>query len=605
MITPRILYDNYAAAAATVQSASSEDVGFELIKLPDQARARRWRTKTGWTIVPGFNDEFPFWTTTDGFRIAHIVPGTYATAAAEAAALQTAMGIAGANPIGIGASLWLRADSVTVVNGLVSQMNDISGNGRHAAQAAAGLQGTFVANAVDGRPGVYFPGDVARGYSTSALMSTMLAATTGRSTIVWVFKLDSDASANDTFWWAGSAGHFMSALWSGGTGFGAQVFTTGDVTATKTASLGVNAWQHGWFEYDGSNVQSYISNANSAAAQNAAQTGNVHADVLNSVFNIGQSAIFKGYLLELMIFPGTLSEPQRRQLTQYIKGRYPSVAANDTTTAPTWTDTNSVAYSSTTKKFSFSTTAAQLKLLGATTTPAASITASGYKDHGLTLVDKTGAATYTADNAAYQSRGYIKIDFGSALAITSTVALDHNAGSGGTFTLEGNDIDLWLSPAVSQSLTGDTVQRSAYFASSARRYRRLTIEDVQNTAGYSELGILFLGPYLQPPYPYSDRYKPGSNALSLRTYGSFGSLHLDTRPRQRKWDLEFDTMDQATVDLFEAMETVTPPGRAFFFLFDSAAPTGIRYVELQGPIEYQPVPPYYFTVAMPIQEVLP
>lgn len=602
MAIPRILYDNKIAAAGTVLSASSEEITLPVLGLPDQARGRRWRSKTGWTIVPGFNDEFPYWTTNDLFRIAHIVPGTYATGAAKATALQTAMGLAGANPLAIGPSLWLRADAVNVTNGLITQFNDISGNNRHAAQASSALQATFVANAVDGRPGAYFPGDAARGYATSALMSAMLAATTGRSTIVWVFKLDSDAAANDGFWSAGSAGHFMSAYWSAGVNFSAQVYTTGDVTATKAAALGVNAWQNGWFEYDGTNVQSYMSDADSAAVQNAAQTGNVHADVLSSVLNIGQSTILKGYLLELIVFPGTLGQPDRRQVVQYLRGRYPSMAANDATTAHTWTDTNTATYSATTKKFTVATNAAQLKILAATGTPVEDRTASAYIDLGFALSDKTGAATYTADNAAYQSRHWIKADLGSALAILSAIALDHNAGAAGTFTLQGNSIDLWLAPTQSQALSGDAAQRSAYFGSSSQRLLRLVIDDVQNTAGYSELGIWYAGPYFQPP-AWHTSWVPGYKDLGEESFAAFGAGHLNVKPRRDTHELRWNGVSNANRASFVTFTEATPVGKCFFFLFDTNALTNILYVTLASELQ-TPHGRKWWSVLMSIREAL-
>lgn len=612
MITPRILYDNYAAASTTVQSASSEDVSFELIKLPDQARGRRWRTKTGWTIVPGFNDALPYWTTNDGWRIAYVAPGTYATGAAMATATVSAMNVGGSNPrTQLACSAWWRADSVVLTaSGLVSQATDLSGNGRNVTQANTALQPLWVANVVDGRPGFYFNNTAGMGLDSTALMSTMLAATTGRGTVVTVFKLDSDATPSDMLWIAGSSGHFAAFYWNSGNSFNADAFDTANRQANKTVTTGVDKWHHGWWEYDGTNVAAYVSNANTAGAGTAAMSGNMHADVLASTFHLGGNtgAPLKGYILECIVFPTALTEAQRRAVTQYLKARYPSLVANDSTTAPTWTDTQGGSYNGTLKQFAFTTTAAQMTFPMSTGNPSNDRLSGVYKDLGFNLVDKTNTtavSSMVADNVAYQSRAFVKLDFGSALAITSAVALDHNAGSGGTFTLEGNDVDLWVSPAVSQALTGDSAQRSAYFASSSRRWRRLVIDDVQNAAGYSELGVLFAGPYLQPPYPYSDTYQPGSNAFSQRTYGAYGSLHLDQRPRQRKWHIEFDTMDQATVDLFDAMETVTPPGRAFFFLFDAAAPTGIRYVELEDPIEYVPVPPIYFTVQMPIKEVLP
>lgn len=606
MAIPRILYDNKVTSSSSVITASSEESGFEAdAKLHDRARGRRHRTRIGWTPEPLRNDALPFWTTTDGHRLAYVAPGNYSTGALNAAAVQAAMNAAGLNPVALGASLIIRGDSVELdSDGYISQWTDISGNGRHLTQATAGLRALWVANGVNNRPTGYWAGDVARGYSSAALMSTMLAATTGRSTIVLVMKLDSDASANDTFFFAGSAGHFMSSLWTGGSNFAAQVYTTADVTATKTSgSGGVNVWQHIWFSYDGTDVGAYASDADSAAIASAAQTGNVHADILASVFNLGLSTTAKMHLAELHIYPGNLSQAQRRGVVQYLEARYPAVAATDTTTAHTWTDTQTASYSSTTKKFTISTNAAELRMLAATATPALDLAAAAFVDLGYTLTDKTGAATYTGGSAAYQSRQRITVDLASALAIQAAIVLDHNAGaSGGTFTLRGNDHNYWASPPVSQLLSGDGTQRSAYF-SATRRWLDLLINDVQNSAGYSEIGVLFAGPYFQPP-AWHTNWNPGYDDLSVNSEASDGAGHLDERPSRETDDLRWNGISNANRASFVTFRQASPVGKPFFFLFDTLNTLNIRYVSLARPLQ-TPHGRKWWTVLMSLREVLP
>jgi hypothetical protein len=58
-----------------------------------------------------------------------------------------------------GLSLWLRADSGSVLNGsALSQWTDLSGNERHATQSSGSSQPTLVNGAVNGLPVVRFDG---------------------------------------------------------------------------------------------------------------------------------------------------------------------------------------------------------------------------------------------------------------------------------------------------------------------------------------------------------------------------------------------------------------------------------------------------------------
>jgi hypothetical protein len=620
IVVPRILYDNNAAAVTSVLSASSEEAGFEASKLADQARGRRWRSKTGWTIVPGFNDEFQF-RTSNGYRIAHIPAGTYATGAALATALQTAMGVAGYNPRSNAASItctgWWRADAVTLIadSGYlgVSAMADLSGNNRGLAQATAALQPLWVSNAVDGRPGLYFDGTASMGLLSTALMSALLGAN-GVGDVVIVFRLDSDASNGATLWRSNTGGATgvvgMTYGSGGGTTFDAYAFDTTLKSATKTATLGKSAWQHAFWGYDQTNLSAWVSAANTANAQNTAMTGAVAAAILARVFTLGGGFVggtaFKGYILECLTFSNVLDETRRRGIVEYLKGRYPSMAANDATSATGWgSNTNTVSYNTTTKIFTTGNAGATYEIPALTGVPNENRIASCYKDLGYTLTDKTGAASYAASNPSYQSRHFLKSLLTAAASLTAAVALDHNAGaSGGTFTQEGNSKDLWLAPTLSQALSGDVSQRSAYFSPNSQRWWRLLIDDVQNSAGYSEVGIWFAGTYYQPQ-AYANTFKPGYEDLSTVSYATYGASTLDERPQRNAFGLLWRNLSDADRALFETFRQATPVGGLFFLALDAVtAPTNLFYVELTRPLDTTPAPPGW-NIEMIALEALP
>src|SRR5687768_8839367 len=96
MAIPRFLHTNRTQAAAAIRTASSTDTAFAISWLLDQMRSRVWRSKSGWTIVAGFNDKIDF--NRGGVKVATIAAGTYTTAALLAAAVVTALEAADATP---------------------------------------------------------------------------------------------------------------------------------------------------------------------------------------------------------------------------------------------------------------------------------------------------------------------------------------------------------------------------------------------------------------------------------------------------------------------------------------------------------------------------
>lgn len=580
-VTPRILRTNLVLAAASALTSSSEDPGFPVLNLKDQARGRRWRSKVGWPVVAGLRDEVSFLTATDNVkRIGHVVPGVYATGAAYATAVTAAMAAAGSSPVGLSASGWWRSDHVTLdANGLVSGMTDLSGNGRNLSQAVAGARPLWVANAIDGRPGMYFDG-VSKQLTSTATMATFLGAS-GVGTIVAVFKLDSDAGASDVIFFAGSGSEFLIFQWSGTTNFQSLAHDTTTKTATKAAPSGVGAWHHGTWYYDLTNLGAFVDDSDAAAVAVQAMTGALHANIMASGFSLGNT--IKGYLVEAAIFPSALSQESRRRHVAYLKGRYPSMAASDTTTAPAYTDVVTVTYDASTKKFTTARTAGagNVTLHAATAVvPAAQV----YKNMGYTVaVDKTGAATYT-ENAAYQGAHWLKVDLGAAAAVLAGVALDHNSGaSGGTWTVEGNAADLWVAPTLSEALAGDASQRSDYWASSSLRWWRLLIDDVQNAAGYAEVGVWYIGTYDDVP-SYSPAFSRGYEDLSVLQYADHGAGYGDERPQRGVWNLYWRNLLDSQKATFEAFQEATPRSKAFFLLFDAATLTSIRYGHRPDPL---------------------
>jgi hypothetical protein len=601
---PRFLYPNYARAANTAVNASSELSTHPAYWTKDQLRSKPWRSRPGHTFVAGFNDELHY-STADGPRIAHIVPGNYTTGALAAAAVQTALNAGGYNPRTAltGMTGWWRGDATVIdAAGLAQTALDISGNGRNLVQPSSASRPLWGASTViDGRPGWYFDGTAGLALTSSTpstTMSTFLGAN-GVGTIIIVFRLDSDAAANDSLWFAGSGAQFAWFMWTSGNNFDAQAFDTANRIATKASTAGVSTLQHGWWEYDQTNLQAYASDADTAAATNTAMTGALHANIMSSFFTIGSvgGSPLKGYVMEAMIYNRALAEFERRGITNYLRQRYPTLT--DSTTAAGWTVTLGASYAA--SKFTISRTggAGNISLLTNSALPAENKAAAGYLDLGYTTAaDKTGTTTYTAENTSYQSRHWLQIDIGSSPSIMAAAVLDHNAGAGATFTIEGNSMNSWVSPAFSQALTGDATIRLAFFSAQALRHWRLVVNDVSNSVGYAEIPVWSVSPWVAPTYCHSQNFQKVLEELSQIGYGTHGSHFADERPQRWVWSTFWEDMPEADRILFETLALAVKVGQTLFVSWDPVVtPTDTWYVFRREPVSWS------MTVATPLWNI--
>ncbi|MHA2265340.1 MAG: hypothetical protein ACXAEN_23365, partial [Candidatus Thorarchaeota archaeon] len=78
---------------------SSENAAFPRAWLKDPLRSKVWKSKTGWTVVTGYNDKINLTegTSSPSTALATVAAGTYATGALMANALSSALNAAGEN----------------------------------------------------------------------------------------------------------------------------------------------------------------------------------------------------------------------------------------------------------------------------------------------------------------------------------------------------------------------------------------------------------------------------------------------------------------------------------------------------------------------------
>jgi hypothetical protein len=245
---------------------------------------------------------------------------------------------------------------------------------------------------------------------------------------------------------------------------------------------------------------------------------------------------------------------------------------------PVW----ACSYSGSTFKFTVSSDLAFTLLFGT----GANLVTSAHVDLGFATADTGSAVSHTAGSTAYQSRHAITADLGAAASITVAIVINHNAGTGGTFTFQADAASLAAvgygdaaTPDFSQVLAGDGAIRIAFFSDPNRRYLRLLVNDVQNSLGYSEVGIWFAGPYIQPTISYAIGFEKSWEELSQIATAMSGAHFQDERARRPVWSLSWSEAPEADRASLAAAFALVPVGKCFFFAFDAVTtPTDTEYV---------------------------
>ena len=207
----------------------------------------------------------------------------------------------------------------------------------------------------------------------------------------------------------------------------------------------------------------------------------------------------------------------------------------------------------------------------------ANVATSAFKDFGFTGADVT-AFPAVGNVAVTQSRHYLAVDLGSSLALTAAQALKHNL-SGGTITLKSGTTSVLnsLTAGNSDSLSITDSNTAYAYISRTARYVAFLIDDTTNTAGYSEIGVPFVGTYLSPK-AYSALYEEEGDDLSEIANATDGPNYADIRAEAKAWRLSWRNLESADVTLFRSFRTSTPKGKNFFLDLNSTAASATNMV---------------------------
>lgn len=224
-----------------------------------------------------------------------------------------------------------------------------------------------------------------------------------------------------------------------------------------------------------------------------------------------------------------------------------------------------------------------------------------HKDLGFAVADTGSATSQTGATAVYQSRHWIKADLVTAAAVLGGIVVNHNSGTGGTYTLQGNATDAWTAPTVSQVLSGDAAIRIAYISTQTLRYWRLVIDDSGNTLGYGEVGIWFAGPYTETVRGYAEGWGKAPRSLNVVSAATSGAHFVDVKAERPIWTpLEWRAQTAAQRDALMSAFALVSPGLCFFFAFDAVdAPTSTEYVFLEESASFTHRAGLIYTVTAP------
>jgi hypothetical protein len=224
-----------------------------------------------------------------------------------------------------------------------------------------------------------------------------------------------------------------------------------------------------------------------------------------------------------------------------------------------------------------------------------------HKELGFAVADTTSATSQVGANAVYQSRHWLKADLVTAANVQVGIVVNHNAGTAGTFTLQGNATDAWTSPTVNQALSGDAAIRIAFISTQTLRYWRLVIDDCGNALGYSEVGVWHVGPYTQPSVSFAVGFTKRWEELSTVNIAPSGAHWQDERPRRPVWTIQWSEIPEADRSALAAAFALVPKGKCFFFSFDAVAtPSNTEYGWLADGVAETLTSGLYFDVPMSI-----
>jgi hypothetical protein len=156
------------------------------------------------------------------------------------------------------------------------------------------------------------------------------------------------------------------------------------------------------------------------------------------------------------------------------------------------------------------------------------------------------------------------------IKISSIAIAEHNFTSGATVKLQGNDTDVWTSPAKEEVIAYDADIMVKFFTSGEYYYWRLLVQDPSNPDGYIEIGRISAGEYLQMP-GIEPGFKYPKRTTSERDFTVTGQVYGDKGIMQRTAGFIFPIIeDSERVDIDEMWDAVINIVPLFLIIYENS-----------------------------------
>lgn len=214
--------------------------------------------------------------------------------------------------------LWLDASNAGSItkdgSNLVSQIDDLSGNGRNFSQATGTKQPTYTASAINGRSALLFDGtDDKLSGNTGSNRSTFTIAMVLKSSRQRRFDTpydSSDGTTGDITFETGAGNNTMEAYV---TSVGAAGTTSGTWSTSTTFST--------FLTYNGTTMTGYINNAGSGSGSTSSRTLKAACSIGG---DNGTTGFFywKDYIAEVVLYSKVLDSTERSNLQAYFAAKW-------------------------------------------------------------------------------------------------------------------------------------------------------------------------------------------------------------------------------------------------------------------------------------------
>jgi hypothetical protein len=199
-------------------------------------------------------------------------------------------------------------------------------------------------------------------------------------------------------------------------------------------------------------------------------------------------------------------------------------------------------------------------------------------DLGFLSQDHTGSDVYQAERAALHSREYLAVDLGVEREIACAAVVGHLKGGSTTLLLaDGSRITLLPS--------ADDTLRLAFFAPRSVQSLRVLVDDIENEAGFSQVGVVFLGTFFEPSRAPQVGYRDGREDLSTIVRADQGAYFQSRKPTLRRWELDFGRLKTSDKAGLDEMAEKLGTGRPFFVALKNSS-DDTRYAVLASPLSY-------------------